>query len=288
MERELWKALCRIVERLYSRSSRAQYGDDVICEVLWWAVIHDRPVRWACDADNWPSALVRRVLPSQPTMIRRLRTAEIALLLDEVEQTLAALFVVVGPRVLAIDGKALPIGGPSKDDDATWGPASRSFAKGYKLHVVWGAEPLPMAWALAPLNVSERRIAAKLLMELPGEGYVLGDKFFDVNALYEAAASSGYQLLAAQQQPGRALGHRRHSPHRIRGLELLKTTFGRKLYRQRCRVEHQFARLNNFIGGLGPLPFWVRRFHRVKLWVHAKLLINAVHQLILRGKEAGC
>lgn len=287
MERELWDALCRIAERLYNRSTSSRYGDDVICGVLWWAVVHDRPVRWACDAGNWPSGLLRRPLPSQPTMSRRLRTAGIALLLDEVEQTLAALVVVVGPRVLAIDGKALPVGGPSKDGDAAWGPASRCFAKGYKLHVVWGSEPLPVAWALAPLNVSERRIAAKLLTELPGEGYVLGDKFFDANDLYDAAAQSGYQLLAAQQQPGRALGHRRHSPYRLRGLELLKTTVGQRLYSQRCRVEHQFARLNNFIGGLGPLPFWVRRFHRVKLWVHCKLLINAVHQLILRQRAAG-
>lgn len=286
MERELWEALCHLAGRLYNRLSRCRYGDDVICGVYWWAVVHDRPMSWACEASHWPESWHPR-LPSQPTMSRRLRSGAVEQLFAEVEQSLVALVVVIGPQVLAIDGKALPIGGPSKDADAAWGRGAGGYAKGYKLHAVWGEGLMPTAWGLAALNVSERRMAAKLVSDLPGEGYLLGDKHYDVNYLYEAAARADYQLLAPQQRPGNALGHRPHSPYRLRGLALLKTPLGKELYRQRYRIEHRFARLTNFVGGLGPLPFWVRRFHRVKLWVHSKLLISAVHQLILAPKAAG-
>jgi Transposase DDE domain len=281
MERELWEALCHIAGKLYNRAARSCYGDDVICAVFWWAVIHDRPVRRACQLEHWPADF-RRPLPSQPTMSRRLRTASIEQLWAETEQALLALTVVVGPRVLAIDGKALPVGSPSKDADAAWGRAAGGCVKGYKFHAVWGDQLLPVAWALAPLNMSERRLGAKLVSDLPGEGYLLGDKHYDVNYVYEAAAKSDYQLLAPQQKPSQRLGHRRHSPHRVRGWELLKTDFGKQVYRQRLRIERRFAQLTSFVGGLGPLPFWVRRFHRVKQWVHSKLLINAVHQLKLK------
>jgi hypothetical protein len=286
MERELWEVLCHFATRFYSRSAKCCYGDDVICAVCWWAVVHDRPISWACDNDHWPPDF-RLPLPSQPTMSRRLRSAAIEQLLADVEQALLAWFAVVEPRVLAVDGKALPVGGPSKDADAAWGRASGGLAKGYKLHAVWGDAPLPVAWALSSLNMSERRMAAKLISDLPGQGFLLGDKQYDANYLYEEAATAGYQLLAPQQRPGKALGHRRHSPHRLRGLELLKTEPGKELYRQRHRIEFRFAQLTNFVGGLSPLPFWVRRFNRVKLWVHSKLLISAVHQLKTNPALAG-
>lgn len=276
MERELWTALCALAAQLHNRFTPARYGDEVICAVYWWAVVHDRPTSWACRQENWPAPLLGRVLPSQPTMSRRLRSIAVERLLGDVEQAILALYTTL-PLVLAIDGKSLPVGRPSKDADA----ACSRGVKGYKLHAVWGAAPLPTAWALAPLNVSERRIARTLLVALPGQGYLLADSQYDVNYLYDAAAASDYQLLAAQQRPGAALGHRPHSPHRIRGLAFLATPAGKQLYRQRRRIEHRFAQLTNFVGGLAPLPFWVRRFNRVKLWVHSKLLISAVHQLLL-------
>jgi hypothetical protein len=285
MERELWEVLCRLASKLCNRMARSPYGDDFICAVLWWAVVHDRPVRWACESSHLPPELTARPLPSQPTMSRRLRSAAIERLLLDVEASLITLEIVVAPRVLVIDGKALPVGGPSKDADATWGRGAGGLAKGYKLHAVWGEGPLPTAWALAPLNVSERHMARALIPDLPGHGYLLGDSQYDANPLYDLAAEAGYQLLAPQQRPT-GLGHCKHSPHRLRGLAILKTTLGRRLFRRRRRIEHCFAHLTSFVGGLGPLPFWVRRFHRVRLWVHCKLLINAVHQLKCRSPHA--
>jgi hypothetical protein len=117
MERELWTALCALAAKFDNWQTPARYTDQLICSVYWWAVIHDRPVVWACDASNWPSELVRRRLPSQPTMSRRLRTAAVERLFSAVEQTFLVVST-VAPLIMAIDGKPLPVGGPSKDADA--------------------------------------------------------------------------------------------------------------------------------------------------------------------------
>ena len=68
MERELWDALCQLARTLYNRQGHSYFGDDVILAVYWWAVVHDRPVSWACEAVHWPPDLARQTLPSQPSM----------------------------------------------------------------------------------------------------------------------------------------------------------------------------------------------------------------------------
>lgn len=284
MERELWESLCGVARLFFNGQTRGVYTDEVIFAVYVWAVVHDRPVLWACDPSNWPPDLLRRPLPTQSTMSRRLRRATFEHLLYDIENALLSLTLIHAQWLRVIDAKPLPVGGPSKDADATWGRGAGGIQKGYKLHVIWGDGPLPITWALAGLNVSERRIAMALVQDLPGEGYLLGDKQYDSATLYDAAAEAGYQLVAPPQRTGRRLGHRRQSPNRLRSLALLDIPFGRGLYRYRRRIEHCFARLTSFVGGLGPLPFWVRRFNRVRLWIHCKLLLNAVHIMKFQPK----
>jgi hypothetical protein len=208
-------------------------------------------------------------------MSRRLRTAEVQRLLNQLEQAFGSL----NPKgwVLAIDGKPLTVGSYSRDPEATWGRACRTFAKGYKVHALYGAGPMPLGWDITGLNTGEPEIAARLLARRPGGGYVLGDKIFDSNPLHEVAARSGYQLVAERKRPNTGLGHRRHSPHRLRCIDLLQTDFGRELYVRRKDIERQFGGLTNHAGGLAPLPNWVRRIARVRLWVQAKLIIHALY-----------
>ena len=243
--------------------------------VYLWAVIHDRPVRWACAPENWDLGLWKQALPSQSTMSRRLRTTEVQRLLNKVE----AVFGCLNPSgwVFEIDGKPLTIGSYSRDRDATWGRACRTFAKGFKLHAFYGAGPMPLEWEITGLNVGEPEVAARLLARRKGGGYVLADKAFDSNPLHDIAAAGGFQLVAERKRPNAGLGHRRHSPHRLRCIELLKGDFGRDLYVRRKDVERQFGGLTNHAGGLAPLPNWVRRSHRVRLWVQAKLIIHAAY-----------
>ena len=116
-------------------------------------------------------------------MSRRLRTTEVQRLLHVMKQHL------VQRRqngwVAIVDGKPLAVGSHGKDPDCAWGRAGRSYAKGYKLHAVYGSAPLPLAWDVAPLNVSEPEVAARLFPVLQGGGYILGDKAYDSNPLHD-------------------------------------------------------------------------------------------------------
>lgn len=289
MERELWGRVYPMVRSLgrSRRRPRVRFSDAVIVLVHLWAVLHDRPVSWACDLRNWAGRRPRRPrrprrLPSNATMSRRLRAPSVREFLAAAEARLregGGEGGAPGGLVKAVDGKPLPVGGHSKDPDARNGRAAGGMAKGYKLHAVWGAGPIPCAWDVRPMSEAEPSVAAELMPAVPGAGYLLGDAAYDSNPLADAAAAAGHQLVAPRKRPGVGLGHRPHSPHRLRSIGLLSGDFGRSLHRLRGEIERRFGRLTNPAGGLGPLPNWVRRLPRVRRWVQAKLLLHGLRLL---------
>jgi len=251
MERELWPLLYREL-RAAARGVRpkaVRYHPWVIAAVLLWAALHDRPVGWACDRRNWSATRLRPgQLPSAATVSRRARRADVAGFLDRVAERLRG----DGPPgwEFVVDGKPLPVGGCSKDPDATPGPRG----PGYKLHAIWGGRCLPEAWAVTGLGEYEGAVAERLLAGLSGAGVLLADGNYEASRVYDAAAAAGYQLLAPPDRRDTGRGHRYQSPHRLR-----------------C--------LGWFADGLGPLPAWVRRLGRVARWVWCKLVINAARIL---------
>lgn len=283
MERELWSALYFVSKRLDKPWGSWRYSSSDILGVHFWAVVHDRPESWAAEARNWPAELRPKSLPSQSTLSRRMRKADAVQLMIEVEHHLVGLLAIAGYWVRTIDAKPLAVSGVSKDPDAGYGRGAGGHQKGYKFYAVWGAGAMPIAWALAPMNVSEKTVARQLIPSLPQGGYLLGDTMYDVNRLYDLAAEAGYQLLAPKTKDrGRGgLGHRRQSPHRLRSIKMLKEPFGRALYQQRRGIERCFGTWTSFGGGMAPLPAWVRRFPRVRNWVHTKLLIAGARRLLI-------
>jgi len=234
-------------------------------------------VSWACKPENWPDDLRPDPLPSQPTVSRRSKTVEVLRLLAVLERVRAHRSFELA---LTIDGKPLHVGSHSKDPDAAWGHARRGWAKGYKLHAVDGARPTPCEWDVEPLNAAEPTVGARLVGRLPrGAGYLLGDSAYDSNPLYEMTTFGGRQLLAPRKRPNTGLGHCRQTPGRLRSIELLEGPgeFGRTLHFERDDIERRFGRLTNHAAGLAPLPNWVRRLDRVRLWVQLKLLIHAAY-----------
>jgi IS5 family transposase len=260
----------------------AQHPPWVIAAVLLWAALHDRPRSWACDPAHWGTTSLRPArLPSPATLSRRLRGLAVGLLLRAVEDRLRQ---AGHPSLVSyLDGKPLPVGCRSKDPDARpkgpWGP-------GYKLHAVWTTRPVPDAWTVTAAGVGEAPVAERLVGRAGGAGYLLADGNYDANALFDAAARAGYQLVAAHWRRHAGRGHRRQSPHRLRSIALAGTDFGRRLYGLRAQIERCFGNAVSFGGGLGPLPAWVRRSHRVHCWVAAKLLINAARILRKQGLAA--
>jgi hypothetical protein len=178
-----------------------------------------------------------------------------------------------------LDGKPLPVGGCSKDPDAKVGRGAGRMAKGYKLHTLWGRRVLPEAWEVTPLNTDERPVGKRLLGQAPGAGYVLADGNYDSSELFDEAARQGYQLVVPMPDPNAGKGHRYQSPFRKRCIELLQGRFGQEVFGERRRIEQAYGNATSFGGGLGPLPAWVRGLERVRTWVWAKLLINAVRIL---------
>ena len=155
------------------------------------------------------------------------------------------------------------------------------MAKGYKLHTVWSTRALPEMWEVTALNVGEATVARRLLPQLSRGGYLLADGNYDSNVLFDLAWTRGYQLVTPlpKGQPG----HQYQSPQRLHSIAMMKKAFGERLYRLRIGIEEAYGNATSFAGGLAPLPAWVRGIGRVRTWVWAKLLINAVR--ILKNKD---
>jgi hypothetical protein len=281
MEHQLWPVLQQHLASLPSRfNPHYTYRDHDIVRVYLWAVLHDRPTVWACCKKNWPLHDRRHPLPSPSQVSRRLRNPNVVHLLQQLEEC------VLRPNghpplVWMIDGKPLVIGGASKDHQAGYGRAVRGKARGYKLHALVGADKSVMVWRIAPMNIDERVMARRMLRVAEAQGYVVGDSNYDSNPLHDVCgAKPSLQLVTPRRYAdAKGMGHHRHSPGRMRSRELIDnpvSEFGRDLLRQRQEVERYFGQLTSFGGGLGPLPAWVRKHRRVRRWVQAKLIVNAV------------
>ena len=178
-----------------------------------------------------------------------------------------------------IDGKPLPVASHSTDPDADFGRGAGCVQNGYKLHTLWHDGHVLPVWDLRPMSIAESVVARRLVAQLPdgGGGYVLGDSAFDTNDLHARCAARGRQLLAPRKRRrAKGLGHRHHHPHRLHAMEMLARASGTQLYKLRGDVERRLGNLVSFGGGLSPLPAWVRRLPRVRLWVEGKLFINAI------------
>jgi hypothetical protein len=288
MDGNLWGRSYSIVMAVDHPKLRrgCRFSDQVIVLVLLRAAADNLSINRACRPEAWVGLAGISELPSQSTLSRRSRAAGVQTLLESTEGRLRAQDA-AAERLVAVDGRALPINPHSKDPDAKWGYAARGLAFGYKLHAIWGAGAVPKAWEIRPLNEAESVVAAtRLVPRLPAtrhRRYLVGDAAFDSNRLHEAATQRGYQLLAPPKRCGKGLGHRAHHPARVRGRELLRSHYGRRLYRQRSLIERQFGNAVMRPEGLGQLPGHVRRLPRVRLFVHCKLILNGTRILMNRN-----
>jgi len=283
MERERWRIIVAALKRVPpTRPRNAVYTDVQIVAVLLWAALHDRPVSWACQRCNWPMQAWRRVLPDQSTMSRRLRQAATGELLLVI---LMVLQRALGETdVLVVDGKPLELSDNTRDPDARTGRGAGRFSKGYKLHLILDARAQAVrAYRVHPLNVGETTTAARLLRwsrtPIRRGSWLLGDRLFDSNPLHAAAHRRGCQLVAPRQKPGKGVTRWGQHPGRLESIRLTEGS-GRAVWEQvlepqRTSIERFFGTLACAGGGMATLPPWVRRLHRVRVWVGAKLIINA-------------
>jgi hypothetical protein len=277
MEREVWSRIVVLVMNTPcdEQSNRFTFGLRDIVLIFLWSVLHDRPISWACRKENWPNDIRPSSLPWPSTMTRRLRTTAFQDFTERLHRRLRGRFR--RGWIHVVDGKPLPIGGNSTDPEAGYGRGAGGKAKGYKLHVISGKHGQIRSWAVHAIHVNEHKVAAKLVPMSDIQGYLLGDRNYDANHLYETCRSNEIQLVAPRRYgPGRGVGHHRHSPARLRAIDLLEhstTGFGPQLIQERKQIERIFGNLSSASYGITALPPWVRRLHRVRQWISAKLVI---------------
>jgi hypothetical protein len=282
MEHQLWMAIVALLLPLDKTPcpTHHDYQDHEIARIFFWAVVHDRPIAWACSRKNWPIHLRRRPLPSTSTMSRRLRSPSVVALLDELSRRVTA---PTQPGVFwMIDGKPLVIGGASGDSEGPCGRAANGMARGYKLHAILNSQGEIAACKVAPMNVDERVVAERLIAQAAIQGYLVADANYDSNPLHAICDALGnLQLLTPRRfaKTAKGTGHRRQAVGRLRCLDLWSQPEPRyidELLNDRRAIERNFGNLTNWGGGLGPLPAWVRTLRRVDRWVRAKLVLTAI------------
>ena len=285
MERQLWIAILQILSEVDKPKFNPRYTFSAIriVEVWMWSVIHDRPTTWSCKKSSWPPHERRKSLPSGTTMSRRLRSADVRYVLEQIEKRVLRSNDADNKNNLMwmIDGKPLAISGGSKDRQAGYGRAAGGKAKGYKIHAILGANGSVAEWRMAPMNKDERVMADRMLKVAKIQGYVVTDGNYDSNKLHATCDERGNLQLVARRRygKGRGLGNRKQTEGRLRSKDILENPdprFGDLLLEQRNEIERYFGNLSNWGGGLNYLPPWCRTHRRVHRWVQAKMILAAL------------
>jgi hypothetical protein len=294
MERDIWRVIVAALRRLPRRSSRGQqYSNAEVLAVVLWAALHDRSILWACRRSNWPVQAWRRRLPDQSTMSRRLRRPDV---LDDLEVLLHMLQGAddSGSPFVLTDGKPLAVSHFSQDGDATLGWGAGKHERGYKLHVLAVGARRLCTHEVLPMNMPEAQATATLLARadacglLRGKSVLLADASYDTNPLHAAAGRAGLLMLAPRRLPHRGLAtNRGHDIGRVISMAVLEggPEFAAWQKRARAPVEHYFAGLVTG-AGLHALPPWVRTLTRVRVWVAAKVALNAARLTLVPKKVA--
>lgn len=267
-----------LVELAPRRGKRQQFSDACVLLIFLWSALRNKPVDWACDRRNRPRAWVGP-LPSPSCVSRRLRSASVQALLDLAlrhwQLQLLAAASLVGCWI--VDAKGFAVNRYSKDKQALRGHCCIGKARGYKLFLLVDAQDTPVAWHVDAMNAGEPTIALKLLQQIDGPGYLLGDSIYDSTQLYELAAARQVQLVAPRKNPMLNVDRRCRCEPRMHSIAMLETPvphgFGPALYERRTRIERVFARWSSSRVGLDHLPGWVRTLPRVRRWILAKILI---------------
>lgn len=285
MQSQRWNTVYRLAGEVAAAlpPGSRRFPDRVIVLVLLWAAFHHKPISWATRRANWTPWMQRLLprVPSSTTMSRRLRRASVRVFLDAL--LLAAQGRTEQSLVRVLDGTGLEVRNHSKDRQAAYGYAAGRRARGYKLHVLLEGTGAVVGWRISPMNTNEKIMALRLLRGVDQLAYVVADGNYDSNLLHATVNARGGQLVAPLRTT-----HKRtrpwQTPGRMRSAMMLSgpSPFGRDLLRNRVVVERFFGNADSHSEALGDLPAWVRTHRRVRLWVHAKLIINAVRWRLLR------
>jgi hypothetical protein len=292
LDRETWQIVIESVRRaarlIKSPGRRPVYPNWLIVAMYLWAAWHDRCLSWACDRVHYNALLfrLRQKLPSISQFTRRIKTDVCQAILQHVHQDLANRGILTPMGYL--DGKPVLVSAVSKDPDAARGHISGGYAKGYKLHAYITQGRRITIWCVSPLNTDEKTVARELLLPLlppptdPRCALTLADSNYDAAPLYNALGAQGHTLLAPVRGEQFVGPHGRHpttlrdmGPYRRAALAMWAQhpDLVRFVMEQRNNAEGVFSVLAVALGLSATLPSFVRRIHRVRPWIGAKIIL---------------
>jgi hypothetical protein len=269
------------------RPAGCRFSDSIVVLIHILAVVRDRSMRWAHDQRNWPLWMRRLDRPSYSQLMRRLRSMPVRRLIATLNLEYRRWLPCSTEKFC--DGKPLVVGGFSKDPDSGEGKLpGDGWGRGYMVHVLIDACGAVETFTVTALGDGEPTVMHRLvkLVELKGTT-IRGDSNYDSNRLYAAVAEQGGRLIAPRKKPGTGLGHHPHHADRLKAIEELEQSEEslKAHKRHRIRVEQALGHLTNLPFGLSPLPNFVRRKHRVALWVLTKITLYHLY-LNLRKSHA--
>lgn len=289
MEQSQWITLCRAAHaaaRKVPPTRRCRYSDELIVQLYFWAVAHDRPMTWTADRSHYTRWFRPRKLPSISQLNRRIADDRFQLLLQHVHRVLSRLHDALLAATYYIDGKPLNVSRVSGDRDAGVCPLGR----GYKLHAIVSADRRILVFAVLPINRHEMPVARVMLGHLPAlsGSIVMADGNYDAHVLHKQIHAAGGWLITKPRRGGKrkrgSRGHpvtrRQMGSARRRLIDLWESSprLMHRVYRERTRIERVFGHLSCTPGLLGPLPGFVRGLPRVRRWVGAKICLYHARQ----------
>lgn len=270
MEERVYAWVCGLIDDLEEPSTRVVYPLRQIVRMALWSIIHDRPLYWACVAENWPANLCPRDLPNQSTLSRRINHLQMNRAMQVLHDRILHELGIRSPYA-AIDARSLHVGGSSQDRDARGGRAVGGMWRGYKLYAAADLRQAFLAFEVHAMNHAEQTVAQSLVKRLPPTvRRVVGDTIYDSMPLHHAAAACGRKLYSPLRQ--HRVG-RRQQRRRLQLLRLWRRRVGKRLLRSRDTIERAFARLSGIGFGFKGLPPWARGLSRVRLWISGKILL---------------
>lgn len=273
MEGQVWVIVEELLSSVEGKPVRCRYCDRDILRIIMWAILHDRPMSWACRAENWPEKLCPARLPDDSTVSRRWKRSTLRDKAYALHQARAQRWSNTA-RFALIDGRALPVGGCSKDPDARSGRSAGGMGKGYKMHALVSIDHAILAYVIRPMNEAEQTVALELVSQTPPHvARVLGDGIYDSMKLHQRLQEVGKKLYTPLRE--KRVG-RRQQPRRLQLLRLWQRPLGKRLGRLRDEVERAFGQASNVAFGFKGLPPWARRKHRVLRWMWGKNLLHNV------------
>lgn len=279
MDRPTWTvltpAVISVARRLPRPRRRFAYADALILRMWLWAVMHGKPMSWACCREHYTTLFRPRRLPSVSQFNKRLNSERFGLARRLLHERLTA--GGADQALSFLDGKALPIGEYTTDPDAERGYADGRYRRGYKLHARVTGNGFVPEFTVYALNVAEPSTARELLERVGPGSVIMADANYDSRALYQAVDDrEGRMLTRLKGQHQSHGGPLRPMPEARREAVLLwrrDPELCERALHLRDGIERTFGTLTCSGDGLGPLPAWVRRLSRVRRWVEGKIAV---------------